>query len=151
MTSSGVAPKNEETLRELEKEHPSASCPILPIFGADVEAVSITKEVVLRRIRSFPKETSCVHDGFRAQHLIDALGKADVAVAGDLATSVTAIVNLLLAGKCIAAFGEFIASPPFTPFLNPEGEIRPISLGGMEETWLQSCCCRGREGSRQVS
>lgn len=43
LTSSGVAPKNEETLGELEKKHPSASCPIFPTFCADVEAVSATK------------------------------------------------------------------------------------------------------------
>ncbi|KAL8166026.1 hypothetical protein V2J09_007525 [Rumex salicifolius] len=89
------------------------------------------------------KGTSCGHDGFRAQHLVDALGKATVVVVDDLVSSITVVVNLLLLGKCPPALGEFIASTPLTPLLKPGGGIQPIVV---ETTCLQGCCYRGWEG-----
>ncbi|KAL8167524.1 hypothetical protein V2J09_009023 [Rumex salicifolius] len=110
LTLSRVAPKNEETLKELEKKHPHAPCPIMVLFWAKVEVFSSSKDVVLSRIKSFPKGTSCGRDGVWAQPLVDALWKAAIVVANDLVSSITVVVNLLLAGKCPSALGEFIAS-----------------------------------------
>ncbi|KAL8151081.1 hypothetical protein V2J09_020889, partial [Rumex salicifolius] len=91
-----------------------------PSFGAKVEAFSTSKDVVLSKIKSFPKGTSCGRDGLRAQHLVDALGKAALIVADDLVSSITA---------CPSSLGEFIASAPLTPLLKPGGCIRPIVVG----------------------
>ncbi|KAL8167526.1 hypothetical protein V2J09_009025 [Rumex salicifolius] len=110
LTSSRVAPKNEETVKELEKKHPHTLCPIMVPFWDKVEVFSSSKDVVLSRIKSFPKGTSCGRDGVWAQPLVDALWKAAIVVANDLVSSITVVVNLLLAGKCPSALGEFIAS-----------------------------------------
>ncbi|KAL8151278.1 hypothetical protein V2J09_021086 [Rumex salicifolius] len=82
----------------------------------------------VNRIKSFPKGTSCGRDEFRTQHLVDALGKAAVVVADDLVSSITVMVNLLLAGKCPSALGEFIGSAPFITLLKSRGGIQPIAL-----------------------
>ncbi|KAL8138237.1 hypothetical protein V2J09_004238, partial [Rumex salicifolius] len=118
------------------KKHPHVACPIVPPFKAKVEAISSSKKVVLSRIKSFPKGKSCGRDRLLAQHLVDVLGKAVVVVFDDLVTSITVVVNLLLAGKCPSTLGEFIASAPLTPLLKPGGGIRPIVVG-------DGCCYRG--------
>ncbi|KAL8167523.1 hypothetical protein V2J09_009022 [Rumex salicifolius] len=90
-------------------------------FGAKVEVFSSSKDVVLSRINSFPKGTSCGRDGLSAQQLVDASGKATVVVANDLVSSITIV--------CPSVLGEFIASAPLTPLLKPRGGIQPIVVG----------------------
>ncbi|KAL8151283.1 hypothetical protein V2J09_021091 [Rumex salicifolius] len=126
---SWVAPKNEETLRGLEKNHHHGPCPIIPPFGAKVETISDSKKVVLSRIKSFPKGTTCRRDGFRAQHLVNALGKVVVVVVDNLVTSIIIVVNLLLTSKSPSAFGEFIASALLTCLIKHGGGIPPIVVG----------------------
>ncbi|KAL8092032.1 hypothetical protein AgCh_034349 [Apium graveolens] len=67
--------------------------------------------------------------GLRAQHLPDVLGGDASAIADDLLGSITGVVNLFLSGKCPAQLGEFIASAPLTPLVNPGGGISPIAVG----------------------
>ncbi|GJV46925.1 putative reverse transcriptase domain-containing protein [Tanacetum coccineum] len=74
-------------------------------------------------------EVVCVEDGLRAQHLIDCLSGADVAVLDDLVSSITQVVNLFLAGKCPMMLGKYIASAPLTPLVKPGSGIRPIVVG----------------------
>ncbi|KAL8167525.1 hypothetical protein V2J09_009024 [Rumex salicifolius] len=80
LTSSRVVPKKEETLKELKKKHPHAPCPIMVPFGTKVEVFSSSNDVVLSRINSFPKGTSCGRHGLSAQHLVDAPEKAVVLI-----------------------------------------------------------------------
>lgn len=62
----------------------------------------MTKDEVLGRIHSFPKGTSCVRDGLRAQHLGDMLGGVAIAIVDSLLCSITKVVNLILGGKCFS-------------------------------------------------
>ncbi|GKC01050.1 hypothetical protein Tco_0987186, partial [Tanacetum coccineum] len=71
LSSSGVAPYNDATLQELKAKHPF-------------------------KIKSFPRGTSCGRDGLRAQHLLDCLSGAVVAVSDELVSSITQVVNLFL-------------------------------------------------------
>ncbi|GJZ69890.1 putative reverse transcriptase domain-containing protein [Tanacetum coccineum] len=129
LTSSGVAPSTPDTLHELEAKHPYAPPLYLSSSSLGVDALSVHKDLVLNRIRSFPKGTSCGRDGLRAQHLMDILGGAASAVADDLLGSITGVVNLFLSGKCPSQLGEYIASAPLTPLVKPGGGIRPIAVG----------------------
>ncbi|GKF56908.1 hypothetical protein Tco_0170445, partial [Tanacetum coccineum] len=63
LTSSGVAPSTPETLHELEAKHPHASPLNLSSSSLGVDALCVHKDLVLNRIRSFPKGTSCGQDG----------------------------------------------------------------------------------------
>ncbi|GJW41559.1 hypothetical protein Tco_0067404 [Tanacetum coccineum] len=129
LTSSGVAPSTPDTMHELEAKHPYAPPLTLSSSPLGVDALSVNKDLVLNRIRSFPKGTSCGRDGLRAQHLMDILGGAASAVADDLLGSITGVVNLFLSGKCPSQLGEYIASAPLTPLVKPGGGIRPIAVG----------------------
>lgn len=112
-----------------KRKHPTASPPVIPIAPIESAAFVANKDMVLGRIKSFPKGTSCGRDDLHAQHFLDALSGSAAAVADDLLASITVIVNLLLAGKCPPLLGEFIASAPLTPLLKSGGDIRPIVVG----------------------
>jgi hypothetical protein len=129
LTSSGIAPPTPDTLQELEAKHPKAPPPTLSSFSINEDAFFVHKDLVLNRIRSFPKGTSCGRDGLRAQHLMDILGGAATAIADDLLGSITEVVNMFLSGKCPIQLGEYIASAPLTPLVKPGGGIRPIVVG----------------------
>ncbi|GJS87973.1 hypothetical protein Tco_0770609 [Tanacetum coccineum] len=84
--------------------------------------------VVLDMIKSFPRGTSCGRDGLRAQHLIDYLSGAAVAISDEVIASITQVVNLFLDGKCLKMLGEYIASALLTPLVKPGGGIHPIAV-----------------------
>ncbi|PWA88499.1 hypothetical protein CTI12_AA120320 [Artemisia annua] len=80
LSSSGVAPYCDDTIKTLEAKHPynqPASMPSntfsKPPFVAEIDSV-------FGCIKSFPKGISCRRDGFRAQHILVVLCGEGVAV-----------------------------------------------------------------------
>nr|GEV52463.1 putative reverse transcriptase domain-containing protein [Tanacetum cinerariifolium] len=73
-----------------------------------------SETVVLDRIKSFPRGTSCGRDGLRAQHLLDCLSGAAVVISDELVSSIIQVVNLFLAGKCSMML-DFPGLPPIRP------------------------------------
>ncbi|GJV17233.1 hypothetical protein Tco_1362556 [Tanacetum coccineum] len=105
LTSSGVAPSTLDMLHELEAKHLFAPPPTLSSSPLGGDVLSVHKDLVMNRIRNFPKGTSCGRDSLRAQQLMDILGRA------------------------ASPLGEFIASAPLTPLVKPDGGLRPIAVG----------------------
>ncbi|GKB71215.1 hypothetical protein Tco_0932627 [Tanacetum coccineum] len=101
LSSSGVAPYNDATLQELKTKHPFMSAPSLPDSHIDHHPLIASQDVVLDRIKSFPRGTSCGRDGLCAQHLMDCLSGAAVAISDELVSSITQVVNIFLEGKCL--------------------------------------------------
>ncbi|GJZ14242.1 hypothetical protein Tco_0549472 [Tanacetum coccineum] len=129
LSSSDVAPYNDATLQDLKAKHPFKSAPSLPDIPIDHHQLIASQDVVLDRIKSFPRGTSCGRDGLRAQHLMDCLSGAAVAISDELVSSITQVVNLFFEGKCPMMLGEYISSAPLTPLVKPGGGIRPIAIG----------------------
>nr|GEW60589.1 putative reverse transcriptase domain-containing protein [Tanacetum cinerariifolium] len=67
LSSSGVAPYNDATLQELKAKHPFKSAPSLPDTPIDHHHLIASETVVLDRIKSFLRGTSCGRDGLRFQ------------------------------------------------------------------------------------
>ncbi|GJZ67283.1 reverse transcriptase domain-containing protein [Tanacetum coccineum] len=128
LSSSGVAPYNEATLEDLKTKHPLYPAPSLPHISTDHHHLIASSTVVLDRIKSFPRGTSCGRDGLCAQHLMDCLSGAAVAVSDELISFITQVVNLFLAGNYPQMLGEYIASAPLTPLIKPGSGIRPIAV-----------------------
>ncbi|GKA91141.1 hypothetical protein Tco_0813011 [Tanacetum coccineum] len=129
LSFSSVAPNNDATLQELKAKHSFTSAPSLPDIPIDHHLLIASHDVVLDRIKSFLRGTSCGRDGLRAQHLMDCLSGAAVAISDELVSSITQVVNLFLEGKCPMILGEYIASAPLTPLVKLGGGIRPIAVG----------------------
>nr|GEV25251.1 hypothetical protein [Tanacetum cinerariifolium] len=81
--SSGIAPYNDAILQELKAKHPFKSASSLPDTPNDHHHLIASQTVVQDRIKSFPRGTSCRQDGLHAQHLMDYLSGAAVAVSDD--------------------------------------------------------------------
>ncbi|GKB89809.1 hypothetical protein Tco_0962081, partial [Tanacetum coccineum] len=102
LSTSGVACYNDATLEDSKTKHPFKPPPSLPHISIDHHHLVASPIVVLDRIKSFPRSTSCGRDGLRAQHLMDCLSRAAVAISDDA---------------------------PLTPLVKPGGGICPIAVG----------------------
>ncbi|GJU90282.1 hypothetical protein Tco_1302705 [Tanacetum coccineum] len=140
LSSSGVAPYTDVTLQELKAKHPFKSAPSLPDTHIDRHPLIASQDVVLDRFKSFPRGMSCGRDGLRAQHLMDCLSGAAVAISDELVSFITQVVNLFLEGKCPTMLGEYIASAPLTPLVKPGGGIRPIAMGTVWRRLVSMVC-----------
>lgn len=129
LSSNGISPCNDTTVTELMQKHPSAPPPHIPSEAISCDAITVDTTAVLKAIKSFPKGTLCGRDGLRAQHILDAMSGAANAVADELLSSLTKVVNLWLAGRRPQALSEYIASAPLMPLQKPDGGIRPIAVG----------------------
>nr|GEY13708.1 putative reverse transcriptase domain-containing protein [Tanacetum cinerariifolium] len=89
LSSSGVAPYNDVTLEDLKIKHPFKSAPFLPLIPTDHHHLIASSSLVLDRIKSFPRGTSCGRDGLRAQHLMNCLNGAAIAILDELVSSIT--------------------------------------------------------------
>nr|GEW25996.1 zinc finger, CCHC-type [Tanacetum cinerariifolium] len=117
LSSSGVAPYCDDTIKALEAIHPykpplsmSSNTFSEPLLVAEIDSV-------VGRIKSFPKGTLCRRDGLRAQHILDVICGEGSATAKNLLKTITLVVNLWLAGRCPPMLVEFVASAPLTPLL----------------------------------
>ncbi|GKB50045.1 putative reverse transcriptase domain-containing protein [Tanacetum coccineum] len=106
LSSSGVAPYNDATLEDLKTKHPFKPLPSLPHISIDHHHLVASPAVVLDRIKSFSRGTSCGRDGLHAQHLMDCLSGVAVAISDELVSSITQVVNLILDGKCPQQVGR---------------------------------------------
>ncbi|GKC87547.1 hypothetical protein Tco_1148196 [Tanacetum coccineum] len=129
LSSSGVAPYCDDTIKSLKVKHPYKPPTSMPSITFSEPPLVSEIDSVFCCIKSFPKCTSCGRDGLRAQYILDALCEEGSAIATDLLKVITSVVNLWLAGRCLPILAEFVTSAPLTPLLKPDNEIRPIAIG----------------------
>ncbi|GKA04933.1 hypothetical protein Tco_0684053 [Tanacetum coccineum] len=106
---SSVAPYTDATIDDLKAKNPFKLAPSLPHIPTNHHQLMAPPGVVLDMIKSFPRGTSCGRDGLRAQHLIDYLSGAAVAISDELIASITQVVNLFLDGKCPQAVRRLVS------------------------------------------
>ncbi|GJX35268.1 hypothetical protein Tco_0246825, partial [Tanacetum coccineum] len=102
LSSYDVAPYCDATLEDLKTKHPFKHAPSLPSTSIDNHHLIASPTMVLDKIKSFPRGTSYGRDGLRAQHIMDSLSRAIVAISDDA---------------------------PLTPMVKPGGGIHPIAVG----------------------
>nr|GEV60014.1 hypothetical protein [Tanacetum cinerariifolium] len=110
LSFSGVAPYNDVTLEDLKIKHHFKSAPVRPLIPTDHHHLIASPSLVLDRIKSFSRGTSCGRDGLRAHHLMNCLSGAVIAILDELVSFITQVVNLFLGGKCPKVLDEYIAS-----------------------------------------
>ncbi|KAL5514970.1 hypothetical protein EMCRGX_G000068 [Ephydatia muelleri] len=138
LTSSGVAPNNDDTWNLLISKHPSSACPAIPLpsnrdftFPPDLSLMDI--------LRSFPKLTAAGPSGLRIQHLIDA---AEVPLQTPLLHTLRAVINLLISGSAPLDVAIFLAGGNLTALNKPvPGDIRPIAVGEALRRLTGKCLC----------
>ncbi|GKC51141.1 hypothetical protein Tco_1073886 [Tanacetum coccineum] len=103
LSSSGAAHYNDVTHEDLKIKHHFKPAPSLPHIPINHHHLVASPNVVLDRIKSFPRGASCGRDGLCVQHLMDCLSRATVVTSNDT---------------------------PLTPLVKLGGGIRPIAVGG---------------------
>ncbi|GJR93619.1 hypothetical protein Tco_0265793 [Tanacetum coccineum] len=73
ISSSGVTPYCDDTIKALEGKHPYKPPPSMPSITFSEPPLIAKIDSVFSCIKSFPKGNSCGRDGLRAQHILDAL------------------------------------------------------------------------------
>ncbi|GKD71721.1 hypothetical protein Tco_1325811 [Tanacetum coccineum] len=126
LSSFDVARYNDATFDDLKSKHLFIHTPSLPYIPIDNHQLIAYIIFVLDMIKSFHRGTSCGRDKLCAQHLMECLSGAVVAIPKELVAFITQLVNLFLYGKSPKMLDEYIASAPLTPLIKPNGGIRPI-------------------------
>ncbi|GJU44937.1 putative reverse transcriptase domain-containing protein, partial [Tanacetum coccineum] len=109
LSSSGLAPYCDDTIKALEAKHPYKPPPTMPSNTFSEPPLVAEIDCVFGCIQSFLKEGS--------------------ATTTDFLKAITSVVNLWLAGRCPPILAEVVASAPLTPLLKPNNGIRPIAVG----------------------
>ncbi|GKB56610.1 hypothetical protein Tco_0912796 [Tanacetum coccineum] len=143
LSSFGVAPYCDDTIKALEANHPYKPPPSMPSITFSEPPLVAKIYSVFCCIKSFPKGTSCGRDGLRAQHILDALCGEGSATTTDLLKVITSVVNLWLAGRCPPILEEFVMSAPLTPLLKPDNGIRPIAVGTIWRRLVSKVAMKG--------
>ncbi|GJR36639.1 hypothetical protein Tco_1212323 [Tanacetum coccineum] len=89
LSSSGVAPYCDDTIKSLEAKHPYKPLPSMPSIIFFKPPLVVEIDSVFSCIKSFPKGTLCGRDGLRAQHILDALCGEGSATTTDLLKVIT--------------------------------------------------------------
>jgi len=123
------APDNADTLTKLLDKHPpspSGGSIAYPLSGPSV-SYKATEEEVRRAIRSFPSGSCGGPDGIRPQHIADLVNCKESGF--PLLSSITALVNCLLNGKCHSAVRPILFGGNLIVLEKKAGGIRPIAVG----------------------
>ncbi|GJQ98661.1 hypothetical protein Tco_0009800 [Tanacetum coccineum] len=153
LSSSGVAPYCDDTIKALEANHPykpPLSMPSKTFFEPPLVAQI---DNVFCCIKSFLKGTLCGRDALRAQHILDALCGEGSATAIDLLKAITSVVNLWLAGRYPPILAKFVTFAPLTPLLKPDNRIQPIAVGSIWRRLVSMVAMKsvGKEMSKYLS
>nr|GEV08505.1 putative reverse transcriptase domain-containing protein [Tanacetum cinerariifolium] len=153
LSSSGVAPYCDDTIKALEAKHPYKPLLSMPSITFSEPPLVAEIDSVFGCIKLFPKCTSCVRDGLRAQHILDALCGEGSPTATDLLKVITSVINLWFAGRCPPILAEFVASPPLMHLLKPDNGIQLIAVGTIWRRLVSKVAMKGvgKEMSKYLS
>jgi len=128
MSDDSIAVVSSDNLTKLQSKHPDGSYVPGPLSVEDISlALCVTEAEVRSAIASFPAGSSGGPDGLRPQHLKVLTG---CKISGpELTASLTALVNLLLAGKCPCAVAKCFFGGKLIAIKKDNGDVRPIVIG----------------------
>lgn len=141
LSSSGLAPDNEETREKLESKHPVCDVPppVLDI-NKDSPAVQLNSLFDLRGLlSSFAKDVGTDGTNFRVQHLVDG---SNAHLPRSVISSLRSVINLLLSGAAHADTRPFLAGAKLTALVKGESDIRPIAAGNVFRRIASKCVCQ---------
>nr|GEU60662.1 putative reverse transcriptase domain-containing protein [Tanacetum cinerariifolium] len=139
LSSSGVAPYYDDTIKALEAKRPYKPPPTMPSNTFSVPPLVAETDCIFGCLKSFPTGTSYGRDGLRAQHILDALRGEGSATAIDLLKTITSVINFWLARMCSPILAEFVASAPLTPLFKQDNGVRPIAIGTIWRRLVSMC------------
>ena len=124
LITEALSEPNEENLRRLIEKHHLQDIPVDIPCPCDTQQVYVDSDLVLKKLRSFPKGSAPGPSGTRASHLLHAIQINNQTPALDVLTD---FVNHLSAGLVPLEVQPFLAD--LIGLSKKDGAIRPIAIG----------------------
>jgi len=126
-SSDTLAPVNQDTLKALQAKHPDPAIdrrsPCDPGGNPRFEPLQVSKDDMMKALRTFPLGSSGGPDGITAQHIRELLAGA---TDDSLQLTLVDFVNLMLAGAFDTEVCSIIFSGRLVALSKKDGGIRPV-------------------------
>ena len=122
---------NRNDLCKLHPRKPDGVKTKAPIKSLVISSQTIVKDCLL----SFPKGSAPGLDGYRAEHLLDAINSVQN---NSMAELLTDLVNHIIAGKIHAEVREWFAGGKLCALPKKDGGVRPICMASV----IRRLCCK---------
>ena len=138
LTSDGLASPSPEILREMQKKHPQASPPSVPLEQVPSPAI-LSEPAVLKGVRSFPNDSAPGPSGLRPSHLQEAIRCPSPDWAAQALNTLTCLVNLLAAGRAPPPVLLHLCGASLLASPKKSGGHRPIAVGEVLRRLTSKC------------
>lgn len=136
-SSDSLAGSTPEVLNEMQAKHPGGSTP--RVHELDVEPIVVTSGAVKKKIASFPSGSAGGPDLLRPQVLKDLLSESNGDAGKRLLDSITAFVNVVLAGSVPDSIRPFFFGANLFALTKKTGGYRPIAVGNTLRRLAAKC------------
>ena len=140
----GLAPPSLSSYEAMKDKHPPPS-PTRPLSfpsppTSPATNLTVSADLVLQAIATFPNGSSGGIDGLRPQHLKDLLSSSSGDAGRKLLLAITNLCNFMLSGKVNAEICNILYGASLIALEKKDGELRPISVGkcfvNLSRSWL---------------
>ena len=130
LTSSGLAPANDDTIERLQSKHPCSYDEVEPDEAeSDIlapsspsDAIVLSNAVIVKVLRESPRGSAAGISGWRFEHLKSLLG-------GSTSNYLVDVISLVASGR-LPEFATLVLSAScLIALLKSNGDVRPIAVG----------------------
>ena len=138
LLSNGIS-NAENLLPQLLNKHPQLDTPEISPAGACPRALQITPKDVEAALKSFKHGSAGGPSQYSSDLLKGIFNLSDEELRVRFLDSLTAVVNVLLAGDASRLIAPFISSANLIPLSKKDGGIRPIAVGEVLRRIVSKC------------
>ena len=135
LVSLGIDQHSAAAHKSMLAKHPQDPPPTIPKGEISVAPVHLSQQQVKKSISSFKAGTAPGPSGLCAEHIKEALSSIAVGSSGKALAAITALVNLLSAGKMLAEVAPFFCGARLFAYIQPDDSHHPITVGNILHHW----------------